>query len=57
MARHYLRLGNREIPVTDEQVKQLNKHRLEPDKVQELRLAIIASNAPKAGQRTEEPPA
>ena len=43
MARQFLRLGNREIPVTDEQVRQLNANRFNPKKVAEIRLAIFAT--------------
>ncbi len=57
MARHYLRLGDLKIPVTDEQVRELSKHRWEPEKVLELRSAIFADNLAKAKPRTEEAPA
>lgn len=49
MARNYLRLGKREIPVTNEQVRQFNQHRLNPRKIEELKATIFA----EAGVRPE----
>jgi hypothetical protein len=56
MARQYLRVGSQEISVTDEQVKELTKHRWDPEKVREIRMAIIAaSNGPRTGPTTANP--
>ncbi|PIQ68198.1 MAG: hypothetical protein COV91_05415 [Candidatus Taylorbacteria bacterium CG11_big_fil_rev_8_21_14_0_20_46_11] len=43
MARQYLRLGDKEIPVTDEESRLLSSHRFEPKKVAEIKTRIFAN--------------
>lgn len=52
MARIYLRVGNREIPVTDEQVKAFNLVRENPKEVAVLRNSLLAEYRPKKAPAT-----
>lgn len=56
MARHYLQLEGREIPVTDEQVKQFNENRSNPGKIAELR-AMVLEGAGKKSETVKMPKA
>ena len=47
MARQYLRLGDRKIPVSGEQAKELSLNRFNPKRVEEIKSQIFATASVK----------
>ena len=58
MARHYLQLGTKQVPVTDEQARELTRNRFNPERVEEIRAEIFAAVKPaKLGMKPQTVPA